>query len=297
MNQFLPEDKSCLATYMQSPENNCEVCYGLVKKCDRHHNLLVEYGDFVGIIPREETAIGADSGKIKEISIISKVGKIVSFVNTGDIFETDGVQYPLLSRKKAQLLCQVEYIDNLQSGDIIDAVITHFESFGAFVDIGCGIVSLLPIDCISVSRISHPKDRFCEGDKIKVAVTGRDNLGRITISHKELLGTWCENAEMFHAGETVFGVVRSVESYGIFVELTPNLAGLAERKEDIVPGDYVSVFIKNILPEKMKVKLIIIDKIGHDVPPLPSKYFTKDDHIDSFYYSPDDCVKQIYRIF
>lgn len=297
MNQFLPEDKSCLATYMQPTENNCEVCYGLVKKCDRHHNLLVEYGDFVGIIPREETAIGADSGKIKEISIISKVGKIVSFVNTGDIFETDGVQYPLLSRKKAQLLCQAEYIDNLQSGDIIDAVITHFESFGAFVDIGCGIVSLLPIDCISVSRISHPKDRFCEGEKIKVAVTGRDNLGRITISHKELLGTWCENAEMFHAGETVFGVVRSVESYGIFVELTPNLAGLAERKEDIVPGDYVSVFIKNILPEKMKVKLIIIDKIGHDVPPLPSKYFTEDDHIDSFYYSPDDCVKQIYRIF
>ncbi len=297
MNQFFPEDKSCLSNYIQLPENVGEVCYGLVKKCDRHHNLIVQFCGGVGIIPREETAIGAESGKMKEISIISKVGKIVAFINTGEVYNTDTDTYPLLSRKKAQLLCQTEYINRLQSGDIIDAVITHFESFGAFVDIGCGVVSLLPIDCISVSRISHPKDRFCEGDKIKVAVTGRDNLGRITISHKELLGTWSDNAALFEPGETVFGVVRSVESYGIFVELTPNLAGLAECKDGIVPGDYVSVFIKNILPEKMKVKLIIIDKIGHDVPPLPSKYFVEGDHIDSFYYSPNECIKKIYRIF
>ena len=46
---------------------------------------------------------------------------------------------------------------------------------------------------------------------------------RITLTHKELLGTWAENAAQFHAGETVAGIIRSVEPYGVFVELSPNL--------------------------------------------------------------------------
>ena len=39
-----------------------------------------------------------------------------------------------------------------------------------------------------------------------------------------------ENAALFKTGETVAGIVRSIESYGIFIELTPNLAGLAEPR-------------------------------------------------------------------
>ena len=38
---------------------------------------------------------------------------------------------------------------------------------------------------------------------------------KITLSHKELLGTWEENAELFSAGQTVTGVIRSVEDYGV----------------------------------------------------------------------------------
>ena len=38
----------------------------------------------------------------------------------------------------------------------------------------------------------------------------------ITLTHKELLGTWEENIAMFQTGETVAGIIRSVEPYGIF---------------------------------------------------------------------------------
>lgn len=51
---------------------------------------------------------------------------------------------------------------------------THLEHFGAFVDIGCGVVSLLSIDCISVSRITHPHDRFSVGDNIKAVIKSVD---------------------------------------------------------------------------------------------------------------------------
>lgn len=46
------------------------------------------------------------------------------------------------------------------------------------------------------------------------------------MTHKELLGTWMENASWFHPGETVRGEVRSVKEYGSFIELAPNLSGL-----------------------------------------------------------------------
>ncbi len=154
----------------------------------------------------------------------------------------------------------------------------------------------MPIDAISVSRISHPRDRLTVGMDVKAVVKSIEN-GRISLSQKELLGTWEQNAAGFAAGETVAGIVRSVENYGAFVELTPNLAGLAETKEGIRVGQQVSVYIKSIIPDKMKIKLIIID--AFDDAPLPSApvYFTDAKHIDRFLYSPVGCQKSIETVF
>ena len=55
---------------------------------------------------------------------------------------------------------------------------------------------------------------------------------------------------MFSDGETVSGIIRSVESYGVFVELAPNLAGLAEYRNDVYPGQTAAVYIKSIIPEQ-----------------------------------------------
>ena len=92
---------------------------------------------------------------------------------------------------------------------------------------GCGISALLPIDCLSVSRIASPADRVEVGQQLLCAIKNRDEQGRIVLTLRELLGTWSENAACFAAGETVVGIVRSVEDYGVFVEIAPNLAGLA----------------------------------------------------------------------
>lgn len=66
----------------------------------------------------------------------------------------DGAPRPILSRRLVQKACMEEYLTQLRPGDIIDARVTHLEPFGCFVDVGCGISSLIPIDSISVSRIS-----------------------------------------------------------------------------------------------------------------------------------------------
>lgn len=261
--------------------------------CDSSHNLIVDLGFMKGIIPREEAALGIAEGTTKDIAIISKVNKPVSFKISNIISPVNEEPYAILSRRALQEECTKNYISKLKIGDVIDARITHIESFGCFTDIGCGIPSLLPIDSISVSRISHPSDRFFIGDNIKAVVKSIDEQGRICLSHKELLGTWEENAKLFQIGETVAGTIRSIENYGIFVELTPNLAGLAEPKENVKPGQQASVFIKNLIPDKMKVKLIIVDSFDASYKIKTPEYFIKDEHIDYWRYSPENSNKLI----
>ncbi len=135
------------------------------------------------------------------------------------------------------------------------------------------------------------------GQSIKAVIKSKEADGKINLTHKELLGTWEQNAALFSQGETVSGLIRTVESYGSFVELTPNLAGLAEPKGCAVPGNRASVFIKNILPDKMKVKLIIIDCFEADYPAEPAKYFIESGHISRWNYSPAFGKKQIFTDF
>ncbi len=303
---FMPE--GCLAgsiklrkalstvSALEEAASKGEILEALAVNCDAAHNLYVDLKVMKGVIPRYEGALGIAEGTVRDIALISRVGKPVSFVIDGFTTDRDGQRLAVLSRRKAQEACVKEYISKLASGDILTAKITHLESFGAFCDIGCGCVALLPIDSISVSRISHPRDRFSQGDTVKAVV--KSNIdGKITLTMKELLGTWQQNADRFSAGETVSGLVRSVETYGIFVELTPNLAGLAELRPGVLEGQRTSVFIKSILPEKMKVKLIIIDSFPNSSEKIPIKYYTDGSRIESWKYSPDGCIKTVVSSF
>ncbi len=264
--------------------------------CDSHHNLHVEVGEFKGIIPADECVYS--NFPIKDVAIISRVGKSVSFVITDITIGDRGEPFILLSRAKAQKRCIDQYISTLKSGDVIDAKVTHLENFGCFVDIGCGVISLLSIDTMSISRISHPKDRFYSGESIKVIIKSpADETGRVTLTHKELLGTWEENAALFSIGETVSGPVRSIESYGVFIELTPNLAGLAEYKDGISTGQIATVYIKSIIREKMKIKLVIVDCTESEGIRPKNNYFITSGHIDRWVYSPDNSQRVIESVF
>lgn len=263
--------------------------------CDSDMALTVDLGVMDGIMEKDESALS--DGEIKDIAVITRVGKPVCF-KILSIENRRGAPTAFLSRREAQRECMENYISTLIPGDIIDAKVTHLEPFGAFVDIGCGIISLMSIDSISVSRISHPKDRFRTGMFIKAVVKSNDGeTGRLYVSHKELLGTWKENVAEFSIGQTVAGTVRSIEPYGIFVELTPNLAGLAEYRDDISVGDVAAVYIKNIIPEKMKVKLVIVDSQSDEIPVRQMDYYETGAHICEWQYSPDECPKVIKTVF
>ena len=151
--------------------------------CDHRFDLHVELGAKVrGIIPRDESQYLRADEEIKDIAILTRVGKTVCFKVMGFEKSASGETIALLSRRAAQKECVINYLSTLCPGDIIPAKITHLESFGAFVDVGCGISSLLSIDCISVSRISHPSARLSVGDTLYTVVKSIDERGRIYVS-------------------------------------------------------------------------------------------------------------------
>lgn len=261
---------------------------GIVTMCDEQRNLYVRLGNRRGVIPRQEAGLGAAQGKLREIAILSRVGKPVCFRVTGH----DGAQW-VLSRRVVQEEANLWFQNQLMPGEIIQATVTHLEQFGAFVDIGCGLVSMIGIENISISRIRHAGERFEAGQHILVVISRKEPGGRICLTHRELLGTWQQNADRLRPGLAVKGIVRGIETYGVFVELFPNLSGLAEPCIQAEVGMEAAVYIKSILPDRMKIKLSILDTLPGAGKRLicDEDYDIREGRLRRWQYQPDVCSK------
>lgn len=264
-----------------------------VLRCGSDHTLHIPLGAVAGRMAREEVLSPWISGSEREISVLSRVGKVTCFIVKALTADEKGAPVALLSRREVQDRALDFFLENLLPGAVLTCRVTHLASFGAFLDIGCGVVAMLPIERISISRIRHPGERFRVGQKILAAVLNIDReRRRFTMTHRELLGTWLENASWFQPGETVPGIVRSVQPYGSFIELAPNLSGLADAREGLAPGERVSVYVKSIRPERMKVKLQLIEKLPPDAALPPFKYQVTDGRLDRWVYSPPNYEKE-----
>ena len=130
-----------------------------------------------------------------------------------------------------------------------------------------------------------------------LVVKGGDSRGVRGVMVRELLGAGGENAACFAGGETVVGIVRSVEEYGVFIEIAPNLAGLAEPDRALRPGQAVSVYIKSILPDKMKIKLVVVNKELNQPLRFEPHYFVTRGRLRRWTYSTPQSRKQIETVF
>ena len=251
-------------------------------KCDEYHNLHLDLPDTQAIIPREEAALGIREGRTKEIAILSRVGKWICFQVLG--FDSRGTA--ILSRTAAQAEARSYFLNALRPGDIIPAVVINPAPFGVFCDIGCGVNALMRVERCCISRLTTTAAHFKPGQQISCAVLSvNDAEGTVELTGRELLGTWEENAALFRTGQTVTGIVRSLMPYGAFIELTPNLSGLAEPAIPLEVGDPVSVYIRCIQTDKHKIKLTVLEKL---TAPLPGRlrYFNTSGHLNNWEYFP-----------
>lgn len=268
---------------LHNGQDHGEIFQAICTKCDEFHNLHVDLGCCKGIIPREEAALGIYEGITAEYAILSRVGKPVCF----QVLGFDALGNAILSRRAAQADAKRYFMDSLRPGDILPAVVQNPTDFGVFCDIGCGITAMMRIDRCCISRLKSTKDHFSTGQRILTVVYAVDNsTGFIHLSGRELLGTWEENVREFRAGQTVSGIVRSIMPYGCFVELTPNLSGLAESFPGVGEGDGVSVYIRSIQPDRHKIKLNILQLQDRPIRPKRLPYRITEGHIEKWEYYP-----------
>lgn len=256
IEDFSPITKEMLNNAIQTGDT----LQAIVKKCDSNYNLYVNLGkNLKGIIPRQEVeAINVDEMGITKPKVCkNKINKFVQF----KVKEIDENNNFILSRKEVEKEALYWMKNELQEGQIVKGIVKSIQDYGAFVEIGGGVVALLHIEDISVARMKSPLERLSIGQKIEVMVKSIDKENeRIFLTYKELLGSWEDNVKDFEEGTVVTGIAKEVEKNknGIFIELKPNLVGMAEYKDGIEYGQKVSVYIKRIIPERKKVKLLFV---------------------------------------
>ncbi len=168
---------------------------GLVKKCDDKYNLYVSFDNGVtGIIPREEIEyVNVESNGLPKTNLCTgKVHKFVQFKIKNKIDDNT----VLLSRKQVQEEALDWVKNNLEEGEKVSGIVKSIKPYGAFIEIGGGIVGLVHIEDLSVARIKSPYERLKIGQKLEIMVKSIDREdGKVNLSQKELLGTWEDNVK------------------------------------------------------------------------------------------------------
>ena len=149
--------------------------------------------------PRPE--IGKYAPKISQIQIDpAKIGEVVGqrgkTINT--IIERTGVKIDITDEgfvsvcgvdkeaiDKAIEMIQI-IVTEFEEGQIFTGTVVSIKEFGAFVEFAPGKEGMVHISKISNERIKRVEDVLTLGDKVKVVCLGKDKMGRISFSIKDV---------------------------------------------------------------------------------------------------------------
>ena len=245
---------------LQEIKESQQVLDMYIEDIDESLNMVGKVGkDIKAIIPRDEaSSIVGDDGLVEEKFILNKKGKVIPVCIKEIIKNEDGFEL-IMSKRILELKVRRWMYKYLKPGMKLRGVVVGLKDYAAFVDVGGGVTGILKIHDMSDTMLNNASDMFKIGQRIEVLVKKYDrDTGRIELSCKELLGTFDDNIKKFKEGDIVEGVVRNSIKTGVFVEIAPNVLGIADHVNGIEYGQNVLVSIRRINLERKKVKLIII---------------------------------------
>lgn len=131
--------------------------------------------------------------------------------------------------------------------------------YGIFVKLPNSQIGLIHKEDVSYIKKNYPVEQFNIGEYIDVMVKSYDrNTGKLSLSYKDanLLSSY--EKLKFKEGDIITGIVKNHHENSVFIEVEPNIVGLANYKSGVSYGEKVNVRVKKILPENKKIKLEII---------------------------------------
>ncbi len=196
--------------------------------------LLVSVGHLKGFLPVSQLTPehyprvpGGDKNKILE-TLKEYVGKSFD-VKVLDANEED--EKLIVSEKEAWEEVQHNIISSYKVGDVVEGKITAITDFGVFMEFGEKLEGLIHISELAWQRIENPKDVIRLGEQVKAEIINIEG-SKIFLSIKKLKDDpWKNVGERYKIGSIVTGKVLKINPFGLFVELDPEIHGLAHISE------------------------------------------------------------------
>ncbi|MDD2375848.1 MAG: S1 RNA-binding domain-containing protein [Clostridia bacterium] len=232
-----------------------------VESIDDSFNMIGYVSDKIKtILPRDEaSSVVNEDGLVDTKHIINKAGKRIEVCIKDIIKDQNGTTLVIASKKILELKVRRWMYMYLKPNMKLKGVVRGLTEYAAFIDVGGGVTGMLKTSDISDVIVNHASDILKLGQRIEVNVKKFDrDTGKIDLSYKENFGTFEDNIKNIKDGDIVEGTVRTRTRTGIFIELKPNLSGIADHVSGIEYGQKVLVSIKKINIEKKKIKLVII---------------------------------------
>ncbi len=152
--------------------------------------------------------------------------------------------------------------ESLQKGAVVSGIVRNITDFGAFVDLGAGIIGLLHITDMSWGRVSHPSEVLAIGDNIEVMVLDFDKeTMRVSLGLKQKTQNPWETVDTkYPVGSKAKGAVVNIVPYGAFVELEKGIEGLLHISELSWTKKYNTPNEILAIGDRIEVQVLDIDK-------------------------------------
>lgn len=208
---------------------------------------------------------------ISEISWDKNIKNPKDYINKGQEIDVEVIEINPNERRLRVSLRNLlsrpfdEFMKSYKIADVVEGEITSVTSFGAFVKLG-GIEGLLHNEDASWDRNDKCKDKFSQGDKIKVKIIKIDEENqKISLNTKELSSSPVqEYAKIHKVGDIVKGAIRDIKDFGVFVELSKNVDALIHKEdistsmlENLKIGDDIEAAIVFIDEKKNRIRLSV----------------------------------------
>ncbi|ECL0901590.1 30S ribosomal protein S1 [Campylobacter jejuni] len=208
---------------------------------------------------------------ISEISWDKNIKNPKDYINKGQEIDVEVIEINPNERRLRVSLRNLlsrpfdEFMKSYKIADVVEGEITSVTSFGAFVKLG-GIEGLLHNEDAFWDRNDKCKDKFSQGDKIKVKIIKIDEENqKISLSTKELNSSPVqEYAKIHKVGDIVKGTIRDIKDFGVFVELSKNVDALIHKEdistsmlENLKIGDDIEAAIVFIDEKKNRIRLSV----------------------------------------
>ncbi len=211
--------------------------------------LMVRVGRVEGFLPVSQLTTehyprveGGEKSKILE-KLQSYVGQSFK-VKLLDVNEAEDKL--IVSEKAAWEEKHREKLDKYHVGETVSGKVTGVVDFGAFVEFDEGLEGLVHISELAWQRVEDPHDIVKVGDDVVAKIIGIEG-SKISLSMKQLTeDPWIRAVEKYHVGQEVEGRVTKLNPFGAFVELDPDIHGLAHiselsKKSITHPGDILKI--------------------------------------------------------